>query len=246
MVSSINSVRVWTQQIALKAFNEASSEKDKTTSGSSLGSLADILYADSGQDEEDDTALSSLITRLQQQAMTGGTSATEEPDGSVEDISSDAFMQALQQKIDALAASPETKAMAEGMQAALEAGTLVVTDVVAGEQITGRDLSPKKDDTDKAVSTNENASKAASPEEGAVSDNTAPSEDVTTVETADWSTYLREHLKRDPYGKYVRNDDSSHIDKVSGANSYFGMIGETYYYLSWTAPKAIPDVTIQI
>jgi hypothetical protein len=236
MVSSINSVRVWTQQVALKAFNEASNEKGSGASGSPLGSLADMLYAGSVQDEEDDTALSSLISRLQQQAMTGGTQAAEEVDGSVDDIASDAFMKVLQQKIDALAASPDTKAMAEAMQTALAAGTLTVTDTVAGTQITGRDLSDKNDRPDKTPS----ADKLNSAEKGDISDEAEPSEDITVVETSDWSTYLREHLKRDPYGKYVRNDDSSHVDKVSGASSYFGMIGETYYYLSWTAPKAGP------
>jgi hypothetical protein len=230
MVSSINSVRIWTQQAALKAFNEASIEKDNAASGSSLGSLADMLYAgDSQDDDEDDTALSSLITRLQQQAMNGGVAPTEEVDGSVEDISSDAFMKALQQKIDALAESPDTKAMAEAMQTALEAGTLTVTDIVAGERITGRDLSEKD----------------ARPGTAAAAD-AEPSGDITPVETSDWSTYLREHLQRDPYGKYVRNEDTSHIDRVSGASSYFGMVGDTYYYLSWTAPKTAPDVTIQI
>ncbi|WJH39511.1 hypothetical protein N7E02_22310 [Aliirhizobium terrae] len=242
MVSSINSVRVWTQQIALKAFNEALSEKDSGTSSSSLGSLADMLYASSDHDDEDDTALSSLITRLQQQAMTGGAEAADEIGGSVEDISSDAFMKALQQKIDALATSPDTKAMAEAMQAALEAGTLIVTDVVAGEQISGRDVSDKKDSTDKTASSDRPsfADKTTAAEE------TETSQDITAVETSDWSAYLRDHLKRDPYGKYVRSDNGSHIDKVSGASSYFGMIGDTYYYLSWTTPKPAPDVTIQI
>jgi hypothetical protein len=118
----------------------------------------------------------------------------------------------------------------------------VVADVVAGEQITGRDLSEKKDSTDRTATPD----KASSADKNTTSAEADTSEEITTVETSDWSTYLREHLKRDPYGKYVRNDDGSHIDKVSGASSYFGMIGETYYYLSWTAPKATPDVTTQI
>lgn len=211
MVSSINSVRVWTQQAALKAFNEASNDKGQGAASSPLGSLAGMLYSSERHDEEDDTALSSLITRLQQQAMTGGSEAAEEPSGSVEDISSDAFMTVLQQKIDALAASPDTKAMAEAMQAALEAGTLTVTDVVAGEQITGRDLSEKSTGSGKTASTDANAPVGNT---SAVDD-----ADITPVETSDWSTYLRDHLKRDPYGKYIRNDDTSHIDKVSGASS---------------------------
>ncbi len=218
MVSSINSVRVWTQQAALKAFNEAANERSSSASGSG-GSLVDQLYSGLADDGDDDMALSSLISRLRQQAMTGGATDQRPEDGSVDDISSNAFMKALQQKIDALAASPDTKAMADTMQAALEAGTLTVTDVVAGSRIVGRDLAEKKDASGKDA-----ASKG---------DQTGG---IETIETSDWSAFLKEHLQRDPYGKYVRNDDTSHKDKISGASSYFGMIGDTYYYISWTSP----------
>jgi hypothetical protein len=228
MVSSISSVRVWTQQVALKAFNEAAAERTGGAHSGSPGSLADAFSGSTGDDGED-TALSRLIASLQQQAMTGGATAPVHDDGSVEDISSDAFMKALQQRIDALKASPDTKAMADTMQAALEAGALTITDVVAGEQFVGRDLSPKENPADKTATSERD-----------------PSRDIRSVDTSDWSTFLKEHLQRDPYGKYVRNDDSSHKDKVSGASSYFGMIGDTYYYLSWTQPKQAAKVEIQI
>jgi hypothetical protein len=227
MVSSISSVRTWTQQVALKAFNEATVERTGSASGGARGSLADMLSS-STRDDGEDTALSRLIASLQQQAMTGGATDPAEDDGSVEDISSDAFMKAVQQKIDALKASPDTRAMAAAMQAALEAGTLVITDVVAGEQIVGRDLSGKEKSADTTAASGQD-----------------PSRNIKPVDTSDWSTFLKEHLQRDSYGKYVRNDDSSHKDKVSGASSYFGMIGDTYYYLSWTKPKQA-EVAIQI
>jgi hypothetical protein len=229
MVSSINSVRVWTQQVALKAFNEAANERSGGSSGSG-GSLVDQLYAGISDDGDDDTALSSLLSTLRQQAMTGGSAETEPDDGSVDDMSSDAFMKVLQQKIDALAANPDTKAMAETMQAALEAGTLTVTDAVEGSRIVGRAL-PEKGDA--------SAEKASTPV-------TPLATDIETVEKSDWSSFLKDHLQRDAYGKYVRNDDTSHKDKVTGASSYFGMIDDTYYYLSWTAPKNGAEVEIQI
>lgn len=222
MVSSINSVRIWTQQTALKAFNETSSDSGKDISRSSVASLADMLYADvGGADEDEDTDLSNLIASLQQQAMTGGAGTEVVDDGAVDDIASNAFMKALQQKIEGLAASGDTKVMAEAMLAALSDGRLTVTDAEAGERIVGRDVTAKAD----AAGT---ASTADTPE----------TSEIASVTISDWSTYLRDHLLRDPYGKYVRNDDSSHRDKLTGASSYFGMIGETYYYLSWTSEKA--------
>lgn len=230
MVSSINSVRVWTQQAALKAFNEAANERSGSSSGAG-GSLVDRLYSGLGLDDgDDDTALSSLLSTLRQQAMTGGTAETQNDDGSIDDISSDAFMKALQKKIDALAANPDTKAMAEAMQDALAAGTLTVTDVIDGNRIAGRDLSDKKDGSD--------------PDPTAAAD--VPKAEKEIIDKSDWSSFLKDHLQRDAYGRYVRNDDTSHKDKITGASSYFGMIGETYYYLSWTAPKTVPDVEIQI
>ncbi|MNL62206.1 hypothetical protein D3C87_1862080 [compost metagenome] len=97
--------------------------------------------------------------------------------------------------------------MAETMQAALGDGRLTVTDVVTGEQVIARDV--------------------------AGGDTT--SGEIIQVATSEWSSFLRDTLLRESYGRFVRNQDSSHIDKASGASSYFGMIGETHYYLTWTA-----------
>ncbi|HEX5935192.1 MAG TPA: hypothetical protein VFY63_13590, partial [Pseudorhizobium sp.] len=135
MVSEITTVRLWSQQTALKAFKEVSDEN--ASSGTSSGSsLADILYSDGSDDEaDDDTSLSRLIASLQQQAMAGDVPAEENSDGAVEDIESRAFMKALAAKLEELKAGSGTGAMAEAMQEALEAGTLTVTDAVAGEAI---------------------------------------------------------------------------------------------------------------
>jgi hypothetical protein len=202
-------MRLWSQQAALKAFKEV--DQSPTDSGASSSdtssmSLADYFYSQDNDDGEDDSKLSALIASLQQQAMTGGATETDtEDDGSIDDMSSKAFMKAVQDKIDALKASPDTAAMATTMQEALDAGTLTITDVVAGQQITGWNVS-----------------------DGGTA--TTPSD----TDFTDWSSYLKQHLMRDETGRYVRNDDFSHQDKTTGASSYFGMIGETYYYLSWT------------
>lgn len=223
MISSLTAVRIWSQQVALNAFREASegSTSGQSSSAGPSRSLADVLYAGSnGDDDYEDTSLSALIATLQRQAAMGGkpTDAAES-DGSVEDISSKAFMDALQDKLATLKANPDTKAMAETMLKAIEAGTLTVTDAAAGEQIKAWDAS----DTEK------------------------PAPGKTSTDEADWSSFLKEHLTRDSSGRYVRNEDTSHKDKTPGVSSYFGMIGDTYYYLSWTAPDAAkPDVSIQI
>lgn len=204
MVSEITTVRLWSQQTALKAFKEVSDEN--ASSGTSSGSsLADILYSDGSDDEaDDDTSLSRLIASLQQQAMAGDVPAEENSDGAVEDIESRAFMKALAAKLEELKAGSGTGAMAEAMQEALEAGTLTVTDAVAGEAISA--WSPEDAD-------------------GAAGERTA-------VATTDWTSFLKQHLAREG-GLYVRNADSSHQDRLTGENAYFGMIGDTYYYLSW-------------
>jgi hypothetical protein len=98
--------------------------------------------------------------------------------------------------------------MAQAMREALEAGTLTVTDAAAGETI-----------------------KAWNP----VDPETTGSAKAMAAAT-DWTSFLKQHLTRESSGLYVRNEDSSHQDRLTGESAYFGMIGETYYYLSWTKP----------
>lgn len=207
MISSINASRAWPQQAGFKAFNDTSGNPDNPSPGSSIASLYHLFQSDSSEEDDDygyEGELSSQFGSLQQAMDVNG--ADQDADGAVDDMSSKAFMKALQQKLDMLKSSADTSAMAETMQAAFQAGRLTVTDVVSGEQIVARDVT----DTD-----------------------TKPGE-ITAVATSEWSSFLRDNLLRDPQGRYVRNEDSSHIDKASGANSYFGMIAETHYYLTWT------------
>ncbi|TNM65548.1 hypothetical protein [Aliirhizobium smilacinae] len=208
MISSISSSRLWPQQVAFKAFNDTSGNPENPTPGSSAASLSRLFYSEAADEVDDygyESELSSLFGSLSQ--TTAGNSPDQDTDVAIDDISSNAFMKALQQKIDTLKASADTSGMAETMQAALAAGRLTVTDVVTGEEIIARDI--------------------------ANADTT--SGEVTSITTSEWSSFLRDTLLRDSYGRYVRNDDSSHIDKASGKSAYFGMIGETHYYLSWTS-----------
>lgn len=221
MVSSIHSVRIWSSQAALNAFKDVSDNKtsDSSTSGtsSSSSSLADMLFSSSssgGEDDYEDEKLSALIASLQR-TMNGTVPDDTAGDGSVGDMSSKAFMKALQEKLDALKANPDSKAMAEAMQKALDAGTLTVTDAVAGDQITAWDIT----------------------------DGTQTSTGVTSVDTSDWTQFLKDRLTRDESGKFVRNADGSYIEKATGNSSYFGMVGEAYYYISWAATKTAAGTT---
>jgi hypothetical protein len=166
-----------------------------------------VLFSSGGDDDYEDDRIAALIASLQQ-TMNGNASDTAD-DGSVGDMSSKAFMKALQAKLDALKASPDSKAMAEAMQKALDAGTLKMTDAVAGNQITAWDITDGKQ-TSAGV----------------------------TVDKSDWTQFLKDRLTRDESGKFVRNADGSYIEKATGASSYFGMVGEAYYYISWTTPAA--------
>ncbi|MEN3146638.1 hypothetical protein ABCW43_04945 [Neorhizobium sp. IRAMC:178] len=210
MVSSINSIRIWSSQTALNAFKDVSENRTpgNSASGSSSSSLADMLFSSGGGDDYEDDKIAALIASLQQ--TLNGNAPDADDDGSVGDMSSKAFMKALQEKLDALKASPASKAMAEAMQKALEAGTLKMTDAVAGDQITAWDITDGKQ----------------------------TSAGVTSVDKSDWTQFLKDRLTRDESGKFVRNADGSYIEKATGASSYFGMVGEAYYYISWAASAA--------
>jgi hypothetical protein len=214
MVSSINSIRLWSSQAALNAFKDTadtSTSSRLAAGGSSGSSLADIFYSSNDDDSDyEDTQLEAMIAQLQQ-AMNGGKADDTDVDaGDVGDMSSKAFMTALRQKLEGLQDNPDTKAMADKMLAALDAGTLTVTDAVNGEQVKAWDTTDSKQLS------------------GA----------KTEVEKDDWSSYLKGILTRDENGKFVRTAEGSYIEKTGGANGFFGMVGEAYYYLSWTTPAA--------
>ncbi|WP_117194212.1 hypothetical protein [Rhizobium terrae] len=217
MVSSINTIRMWSSQAALSAFKEATDTRSSSVAsgGSSSSSLADILYSGNDSDDDyEDTKLTALIASLQQ-AKNGIDPTVKDEDGSVDDMSSKAFMKALREKLEGLKDKPDTAAMADKMLKALDAGTLTVTNAVAGEQVKAWD----------------------------VTDSKQLSAAKTEVEKSDWSSFLKDLLTRDTSGKFVRNADSSYIEKETGASSYFGMVGEAYYYISWTTPPATTTPT---
>lgn len=208
MTYDVASVRLWSAQTAQRIFTEVAEGRNSSTSSdtSGGGSLADLLFAESEEAEsEDDSKLAALIASLRRQAETGTVAAAEADEGTVDDLSSIAFMKALREKLETLRESESTSAMATAMLQAVAQGTLTVTNAASGEEITAWD---------------------------AYSETATPTQ-AKAIEVTDWTSYLKEHLERDNTGRYERNADSSHKDKLTGASSYFGMIGETHYYLSW-------------
>jgi hypothetical protein len=157
--------------------------------------------ADEDEDYGYEIELSSQFGSLPRAETANGVDLST--DGSIEDMTSKTFMKALQQKLDTLKASEDMSAMAKTMQQALKASRLSVTDVVAGDLVSARDVA---------------------------NGGTVPGK-IAKVTTSERSSFLRDNLLRDSYGRYVRNDDGDHIDKAIGASAYFGRIGNTRYYL---------------
>jgi hypothetical protein len=204
MVSSIDTVRLWSMQTAIRVFKETSPQTD-----SGQSSLASRIMSSYGMDNDngDDADTYSLADILTGGTQSGADAAVQEPAVSP-DIETASFMAGLKAKLTDLDAAPETRAQAAAMLEALDAGTLKVTDALNGREITAWDVEAKD----------------------------AVPQTATSTDTNDWSTFLREHLARASGGTYQRNADQSHIDRATGKSAYFGMIGEQYYYLTWTAP----------
>jgi hypothetical protein len=203
MVSSIDSVRLWSMQTAIRVFKETSPESDAGQS-----SLASRIMSSYGMDsdEGEDATTYSLADILTGSSQSGSETAVQEPAIST-DIETSSFMAGLKAKLEDLQAAPDTSAQAAAMLKALDAGTLKVTDAVNGREVTAWDVEAKD----------------------------ALPQTATSTDTSDWSTFLREHLARASGGTYQRNADQSHIDRATGKSAYFGMIGDQYYYLTWTA-----------
>lgn len=203
MVSALDSTRLWSMQTTLRIMKEEDARTStRERSDSTAGSILE-QYGLLTNEEDDDGSTYTLADYL-----TGSAKATESDAAQKTvsaDIGSQSFMTGLMAKLEEMTKTPSTKAQGEAMLAALDAGTLTVTDAEKGRMITAWDTTVKD----------------AKP-------NTA-----ATMQTSEWSSYLRDHLSREAGGKYVLNADGSYIDKASGNSAYFGMIGDSYYYLSW-------------
>lgn len=205
MVSALDSTRLWSMQTSLRIMKE---EEAKTSQDSSSDSDASSILAQYGIDTSDDDSDSSTYTLADYLTASSSSESQDAKDETVsDDIESESFMKGLKAKLEEMKDTPSTKAQAEAMLAALEAGTLTVTDAQKGETITAWDTEAED----------------------------ATANTATTTETSEWSSYLRDHLSRESGGKYALNEDGSYTDKTTGNSAYFGMVGDSYYYLSWPA-----------
>lgn len=212
MVSSIQSIRLMTTQIALKALKEQ--EETTTSTSSASSSLLQQYGLDTSSSSSNDT-LTRLLTTL----------ATKNPDSTVNttpnttptpvstDVTTASFMRSLKDSLEEMADTAAGKKQADAMLAALKAGTLTVTDPVSGQKIAAWDV-----DDEKHKDTTSGA--------------------ATTIATNNWSDFLKERLKRGEDVSYAKSSDGSYIDKTTGENAYFGTVGSKYYYLSWPAANA--------
>jgi hypothetical protein len=212
MVSSIQSIRLMTTQIALKALKEQ--EETTTSTSSASSSLLQQYGLDTSTSSSNDT-LTRLLTTL----------ATKNPDSTVNttpstttttvsaDVTTASFMRSLKDSLEEMADTAAGKKQADAMLAALKAGILTVTDPVSGQKIAAWDV-----DDEKHKDTTSGA--------------------ATTIATNNWSDFLKERLKRGEDVSYAKSSDGSYIDKTTGENAYFGTVGSKYYYLSWPAANA--------
>lgn len=206
MVSSIQSIRLMTTQIALKALKEQE-ESSTSSSNSTRSSLLQQYGLETSTSSSNDTLNRLLSTLATTNATASQNTSTSTPTTS-SDVTTASFMRSLKDSLEEMADTAAGKSQADAMLAALKAGTLTVTDPVSGKKIAAWDV----DD----VKHKDTTSGAA-----------------TTIATNNWSDFLKEHLKRGEDVSYAKSSDGSYIDKTTGENAYFGTVGNRYYYLSW-------------
>jgi hypothetical protein len=212
MVSSIQSIRLMTTQIALKALKEQ--EEATTSTSSASSSLLQQYGLDTSTSSSNDT-----LTRLLTTLATKNSTSTDDTTSSTTtttvstDVTTASFMRSLKDSLEEMADTAAGKKQADAMLAALKAGTLTVTDPVSGQKIAAWDV-----DDEKHKDTTSGA--------------------ATTIATNNWSDFLKERLTRGEDVSYAKSSDGSYIDKTTGENAYFGTVGSKYYYLSWPSANA--------
>ncbi len=217
MVASLQSVRMLSSQMLLKALKDADAEKAGTNEqSSSPGSQLLQRYGYDTSSSSSNTTLQRLLDSFKANPVDAAEDAASTPATVSPDITTASFMAGLKAKLVAATKAPGGSPQAEAMLKALEAGTLTVTDATGGKTITAWDVDAEAEkDTE--------------------------SKPGTATETIGWSDFLKAHLTRGATATFARADDNSYIDKTNGHNADFGTVGSTYVYMSWpTAKPATP------
>ncbi|MBB3595455.1 hypothetical protein FHX08_005867 [Rhizobium sp. BK529] len=212
MVSAIDSTRLISAQYALK--NLRGSDDDSSQSAGDSSSAASILSS-YGLDPDtssllSNNALASLLDTLS--AQNDQTDEATDTSGDNPDVTSSSFMAMLKKQLEEAAQQEGTNGTAHDMLAALENGTLTISDPTQGVSITAWDVdNPGEADTD--------------------------SKPGTDIEASGWSDFLNAHLKRGDDASFIKQGDR-YVDQVDNSNAYFGQIGADFYYLTWPQTTA--------
>lgn len=217
MVSIIDSsTRLISTQLALKAIKEQ--EVQASTESSKRTSILSNYGVDTTPASSSNATLANLLNNLPDNSTSPATPETT-PAPISTDVTSASFMASLKAQLEEQAENAATSTQAEAMLAALEDGRLTVTDPLEGISITAWDVE-------------------------AESEKNITNKPGSETRTSGWSEFLKEHLKRDESLNYAKSSQGSYIDNITGDNAYFGTVGNSYYYLTWTTDTAGSDSII--
>ncbi|MBX5171563.1 hypothetical protein HJB84_17115 [Rhizobium sp. NZLR1b] len=209
MVSALDSTRLVSARYALKNLRSSDDSSQDTQSSSAAGILSSYGLDPSSASLLSNQALSGLLDTLSSQNDTSD--ATDTTGGSA-DVTSASFMSMLKKQLQDAAAAEGESGKAHDMLAALEAGTLTISDPTQGVSIASWDV----DDADEAET---------------------QSKDGKEIDVSGWSDFLDAHLERGADGAFVK-ENGSYVDQTNDSNAFFGLIGSNYYYLSWPQATA--------
>ncbi|OBZ92821.1 hypothetical protein ADU59_24100 [Pararhizobium polonicum] len=212
MVTSLQAVRTLSSEYILKALKETDQQSQSQGGGTRNALLQRYGIDTSSSTSNAQSTLTALLNTLSAQTKTLTTTDEAAETAVSTDIQTASFMTGLKQKLEDMAGLAATSKQATSMLAALEAGTLTVTD-------------PAKGITIKAWDVDSAAEKETTSKTG------------DTGETTGWSQFLKSHLTRGDSGAYAKTADGSYIDASTGDSAYFGTIGSGYVYLSWPQAK---------
>jgi len=204
MVSALDNTRMVSAQYALKNLRSSDDSSQDAQSSSVANILSSYGLDSSSASLLSNQALSGLLDTL---SAKGDTSDEANATGDSAEVTSASFMSMLKKQLQGAAAAEGESGKAHDMLAALEAGTLTISDPTQGVSITAWDV----DDPDEA-NTDSKTGKA--------------------IDVSGWSDFLDAHLERGAGGTFVKQN-GSYVDQTNNSNAYFGLIGSNYYYLSW-------------
>ncbi|ARQ11668.1 hypothetical protein NXC12_CH03701 [Rhizobium etli] len=204
MVSALDNTRMVSTQYALKNLRSSDESSEDTQSSSAASILCSYGLDSSSASLLSNQALSGLLDTLSSKDDTPD--ETDTTDDSA-DVTSASFMSILKRQLQEAATAEGESGKAHDMLAALEAGTLTISDPTQGVSIPAWDV----DDPDEA----DTESKAGE-----------------AINVSGWSDFLDAHLERGSDGAFVK-ENGSYVDQTNNSNAFFGLIGSNYYYLSW-------------